>query len=314
MDSFGKNFVLTDWDGAYHPELNGAITGCPAGVFIDMDFIQQQLDRRSPSNHPYSTQRKEKDRVIFLSGIEANYTTGHTIIFKIPNEDVQINSETLNVLKPSHASFVYKIKYRITDNLGISRASARQTACRVVAGAIAQLILRQYGITVEAKAGEVAECKDDEDTFGATVYGEIKNLPIGLGEPVYDKFDARLAYAMLSINACKGFEIGQGFKAATMTGSDYNDRQTKEFAFCSNNDGGVQAGITNGQTVYFSLAFKPIPTIIKEQQSIDFEGNEVCFKGTDRNDKCVIPRVLPVVEAMAALVVVDFMLNKSSQQ
>jgi chorismate synthase len=275
--------------------------------------------------------------VEFLSGIENGKTTGAPIQFKIQNTDVQPDEAMLRVMKPSHASYTYKMKYGITDNSGIGRASARQTACRVVGGAIAKLYLKKFGIEIHAweeaeneekfpfnrlkgwlpQADGVVEKgapSDDGrgkkemtgDTFGALVHCTIKNLPAGLGEPVYNKFDARLAYAMLSINACKGFEIGKGFAAANMKGSEYNDIQNPDFSFQSNNDGGVQAGITNGQEVCFSVAFKPIPTLQMEQHTIDFEGNPIICIGNNRNDKCVVPRVLPVVEAMAALVIADY--------
>jgi len=336
MDSFGTHFILSDYGGTHDAFIGGTVTGCPAGVEIDFDFIQNELTRRAPSHHPHSTQRQEPDVVEFLSGIENGKTTGAPIEFKIQNKDVQPDEAMLHVIKPSHASYTHKMKYGITDNSGIGRASARQTACRVVGGAIAKLYLKEFGIEISASEkaekqksripllfkGGVPEGRggllmgwlakrygivNPGDTFGVLVHCAIKNLPAGLGEPVYDKFDARLAYAMLSINACKGFEIGKGFAAARMHGSEYNDIQNPDFTFQSNNDGGVQAGITNGQEVYFTLAFKPVPTLQMEQQTIDFEGNSVTYKGTNRNDVCVAPRVLPVVEAMAALVIADFM-------
>ena len=320
MNSFGTSFILSDYGGAYDTHIGGTITGCPAGVDIDFEFIQCELACRAPSQHPHSTQRRETDKVTFLSGIENGKTTGAPIEFRIPNEDAHPNEAMLHIMKPSHASYTYKMKYGITDNSGIGRASARQTACRVVGGAIAKLYLKKFGIEVVAWEDAKAKLqtplngmKEDNftlakegDTAGALVHGIIKNLPAGLGEPVYDKFDARLAYAMLSINACKGFEIGKGFTAATMNGSEYNDIQNSDGSFQSNNDGGVQAGITNGQEVYFSVAFKPIPTLQMEQQTIDFDGNPITCKGNNRNDRCVVPRVLPVVEAMAALVTADF--------
>jgi chorismate synthase len=252
-----------------------------------------------------------------LSGIENGKTTGAPIEFKIQNEDVQPNKAMLHVMKPSHASYTYKMKYGITDNSGTGRASARQTVSRVVAGAVAKLYVKQFGIEIHAHCRDVARHVSTTqkntiapgDTFGALIHCTIKNLPPGLGEPVYDKFDARLAYAMLSINACKGFEIGKGFEAAHMKGSEYNDIQNPDFSFQSNNDGGVQAGITTGQEVYFSVAFKPIPTLQIEQNTIDFDGKPTTYTGNNRNDRCVAPRVLPVVEAMAALVVADFMLT-----
>ncbi|MDR2972893.1 MAG: chorismate synthase [Bacteroidales bacterium] len=315
MNRFGTKFILSDYNETHDDYIGGTITGCPAGVEIDFEFVQSELSRRAPSQHPHSTQRKESDIVEFLSGIENGKTTGSPIEFRIPNTDVQPNLEMLHIMKPSHASYTYKIKYGITDNSGIGRASARQTACRVVGGAIAKLFLKRFGIEIYARKNDdnirrYVTCKvSTGDTIGVVVNCVIKNLPAGLGEPVYDKFDARLAYAILSINACKGFEIGKGFAAAQMKGSEYNDIQNPNFSFQSNNDGGVQAGITNGQEVYFSAAFKPVPTLQKEQKAIDFEGNPTTYTGNNRNDRCVVPRVLPVVEAMAALVTADFMLQ-----
>ena len=318
MNNFGTRFILSDYGGTYDTHIGGTITGCPVGVAIDMDFIQYELKRRAPSQHLNSTQRRESDKVEFLSGIENGKTTGAPIIFRIPNEDVQPNMAMLRVIKPSHASYTYKMKYGITDNSGIGRASARQTACRVVGGAIAKLYLKKFDIKIHCwedeekmknKEEKMKKTENKGDTFGALVHGIIKNLPSGLGEPVYDKFDARLAYAMLSINACKGFEIGKGFASAQMQGAAYNDIQNPDFSFQSNNDGGVQAGITNGQEVCFSVVFKPIPTLQREQNTIDFEGNSTSYIGNIRNDRCVVPRVLPVVEAMAAMVVVDFLVD-----
>jgi len=317
MNNFGTSFILSDYGGTHDAFIGGTITGCPAGVAIDFEFIQSELARRAPTRHPYSTQRREGDRVQFLSGIENGKTTGAPIEFKIPNEDVQPDAAMLHVMKPSHASFTYKIKYGITDNSGTGRASARQTVCRVVGGAIAKLYLKKFGIEIHCWEDETTQKQREErmrktenegDTFGALVHCVIKNLPAGLGEPVYNKFDARLAYSILSINACKGFEIGKGFAAASMQGSEYNDIQNPDFSFQSNNDGGVQAGITNGQEICFSAVFKPVPTLQKQQKTIDFEGNETTYTGNNRNDRCVAPRVLPVVEAMAAMVVADFML------
>jgi len=319
MDSFGTSFILSDYGGTHDPYMGGAITGCPAGVEIDFAFIQHELARRAPSQHPNSTQRREPDKVEFLTGIENGKTTGEPIKFRIKNVDVKPDEAMLHVMKPSHASYTYKMKYGITDNSGTGRASARQTACRVVAGAIAKLYLKRFGIEIHAwedtknlmvlQSYGLTVSENSGDTFGALIHCTIKNLPAGLGEPVYDKFDARLAYAMLSINACKGFEIGKGFAAVIMKGSEYNDIQNPDFSFQSNNDGGVQAGITNGQEVCFSVAFKPVPTLQMEQNTIDFEGNPVICKGNNRNDRCVAPRVLPVVEAMAALVTADFLVR-----
>lgn len=316
MDQFGKHFILSDYGGTHDGWIGGVISGCPKGIRIDFDAIKMEMERRAPSSHFLSTQRQETDQVEFLSGIHEGITTGDPIEFRIQNTDVKPNNSLENILKPSHASYTYKMKYGIENNRGIGRASARQTACRVVAGAIAKQILSQYGITIETSIDSqtLTQLKDIEnivdfnDTIGAKVHGVIRNLPAGLGEPVYDKFHARLGYAMLSINAAKGFEIGKGFQAAQMVGSEYNDTQNEDFSFNSNNDGGVQAGITNGEDVNFSVCFKPIPTIQKEQKSVNFQGESVTFLGNKRNDICVVPRVLPVIEAMAAMVVLDFIL------
>ena len=309
-DTFGIVFRLTDEGDTHGRELSGVIENCPAGVAIDKDFIQAELARRAPSGDANSTKRKEPDVVEFTSGIINNMTSGEPIRFKIPNRDVKVDETQMYVIKPSHASFVYRQKYGAKSNEECGRASARQTVCRVVAGAIAKLYLRQFGIEIKAETLSMGKASCEGDSFGAKVRCRIINLPAGLGEPVYNKFQARLAFAMMSINAAKGFEIGEGFAAADMCGSQYNDIQNSDFSFNSNHDGGVQAGITNGQEVYFNVAFKPIPSIQLEQQTIDFEGNPVVFKAHERNDRCVVPRVLPVVEAMAAMVVADFMLMR----
>jgi len=305
-DTFGKIFKISDSGDTHGNVLEGVIEGCPAGVVIDMDLLELDLQRRAPSLHPYSTQRHEIDRVHFLSGIRDNITTGDTIAYTIFNHDVQPDEINRYILKPSHASYTYKMKYGITDNELCGRASARQTVCRVVAGVIAKCFLKQYNITIEAIASEVSHIPDG-DTVGALVQCTIFNLPAGLGDPVYDKFSARLAFAMLSINCAKGFEIGKGFAASQMLGSQYNDRQREDFSFITNHDGGVQAGITNGQTLYFSVAFKPIPSLRLPQSTVTFTGEPATYCGNDRNDRCVLPRVLPVVEAMAAVVVADFL-------
>ena len=308
MNSIGKIFRLTDFGDTHGKAFGGIIDGCPAGVLVDLDFIQQELDRRAPSNHSHSTQRKESDRVEFLSGIKDSLTTGAPIGFMIVNEEPIENPDTLHILKPSHASYTYKMKYGATDNSHCGRASARQTVVRVVAGALAKLILAEQGISIEASVLSTGTPLEEGDSFGAKVGCRILNVPAGLGEPVYDKFHARLGYAMLSINAAKGFEIGKGFEAANMSGLQYNDRQREDFSFLTNHDGGVQAGITNGEEVYFSIAFKPIPSVRCSQDAICFDGRPVTYTGNRRNDLCVAPRVLPVVEAMAALTTLDFLL------
>lgn len=307
-DVFGRVFRLRDGGDTHGSTMFGVIENCPAGITLDMDFIQSELARRAPSKDATSTARREPDKVVFLTGVAEGKTTGELLYFEIPNCDVKVNKQLSRVIKPSHASFTYREKYGAMSNEECGRASARQTVCRVVAGAVAKLFLQKYGVQMMAKLASTGTPARQGDTFGAKVDCVIKNLPIGLGEPVYDKFHARLAYAMMSINAARGFEIGEGFHAAEMCGSEYNDTQNSDFSFNSNHDGGVQAGITNGQDVYFSVAFKPIPSVQFPQQTIDFDGNPAIYEANSRNDLCVAPRVLPIVEAMAALVVADFLL------
>ena len=305
MDTFGILYRLTDWGDTHGEALEGLIEGCPAGLCVDEDYVAAEMSRRAPSDDALSTQRRETDRVEFFSGIVDGKTTGEPIRFRIPNVDVKVSEANRYVLKPSHASYTYMRKYGIADNEQYGRASARQTACRVVAGAIAKLWLAERGVRITAKTVSVATPKREGDSVGALVECRISGLPAGLGEPVYDKFSARLAYAMLSINAAKGFEYGEGFRAAEMSGSEYHDLQNPDFSFKTNHDGGIQGGITNGEDVYFRVAFKPIPSVRYDRETVDFEGNPVIMKGSDRNDLCVAPRVLPVVEAMAAMVVMD---------
>jgi chorismate synthase len=308
MNTFGTTYRLTDWGDTHGEALEGLIEGCPAGVCVDMGFVAAEMSRRAPSGDALSTQRRESDQVEFLSGIVDGKTTGEPIRFRIPNVDVKVSEANRYVLKPSHASYTYMRKYGVKDNEQCGRSSARQTACRVVAGAIAKLWLAERGVRITAKTVRIATPKREGDSVGALVECCISGLPAGLGEPVYDKFSARLAYAMLSINAAKGFEYGEGFKAAEMSGSEYHDVQNPDFSFKTNHDGGVQGGITNGEDVYFRVAFKPIPSVRYDRETIDFEGNPAIMKGSNRNDLCVAPRVLPVVEAMAAMVAMDFWL------
>ena len=313
-NSFGTLFRITDFGESHGAAVGGVIDGCPAGLEIDLDFVNEELRRRAPSHDELSTERHEPDSVKFLSGIRDSKTLGTPIAFLVMNRDVKADSANNQVIKPSHASFVYMEKYEHEDNYGSGRASARQTVCRVVAGAIAKLLLKRHGIKItSALAAPLRPCPPD-DTIGAKVRVSVSGVPAGLGEPVYDKLDARLAYAMLSINAAKGFELGAGFHAADMLGSEYNDRQTSGFEFLSNNDGGVQAGISNGQEIFFTVAFKPIPTLRRPQQTIDFNGQPAVYEGNSRNDRCVCPRVLPVVEAMTALVLADFLLQRNANQ
>ena len=313
-DTFGKHYKLTDWGDTHGTCLEGRIEGCPAGVCVPAEFVVSEMARRAPSLHALSTRRTEDDPVEFLSGLDGERrTTGEPIHFRIPNRDVRVNEANRHVIRPSHASFSYFKKYGYEDNELCGRASARQTACRVVAGAVAKCFLKTKGITITAETLSTGTPCREGDSVGALVQCRIAGLPAGLGEPVYDKFSARLAYAMLSINAAKGFEIGEGFRAAAMAGSQYNDLLTSGFGFATNHDGGVQAGITNGQEVFFRVAFKPIPSVRFDQPSIDYEGHPAVCHGSDRNDLCVAPRVLPVVEAMAAMVVMDFLQHPASE-
>lgn len=310
-DTFGTYYTLTDWGDTHGPFLEGVIEGCPAGVVVPSAFVAEEMARRAPSRHLLSTRRVEDDAVEFLSGLDDHHcTTGEPIRFRIPNRDGQPNEANRYVVRPSHSSYTYFKKYGYADNELCGRASARQTACRVVAGAVAKCFLQPFGVTFSSEVVATGTPCREGDSVGALVRGRITGLPAGLGEPLYDKFSARLAYAMLSINAAKGFEIGEGFRAAQMAGSQYNDLLNSGFVFRSNHDGGVQAGITNGQEVVFSVAFKPIPSVRFDQSTVDFDGNPAVLKGSDRNDLCVAPRVLPVVEAMAAMVVMDFWLSE----
>ena len=309
-DTFGTYYTLTDGGDTHGPFLEGVIEGCPAGVAVPPAFVAEEMARRAPSHHALSTRRVEDDAVEFLSGLDANHcTTGEPIRFRIPNRDGQPNEANRYVVRPSHSSYTYFKKYGYADNELCGRASARQTACRVVAGAIAKLWLAERGVKITAKILSTAIPAREGDSVGALVEGRISGLPAGLGEPVYDKFSARLAYAMLSINAAKGFDYGMGFQAAEMSGSEYHDVQNPDFSFRTNHDGGIQGGITNGEEIYFRVAFKPIPSVRYDRETIDFDGNPVVMKGSDRNDLCVVPRVLPVVEAMTALVTLDFWLT-----
>ena len=312
MNTFGERFRLTDYGETHGSCIGGVLDGCPAGLVLDLDFVQKELDRRSLEVYDttagsYDNTRREPDNVKFVSGIYEGKTTGAPIAFVIDNKDVKIIGENDFVLKPSHASYVLKEKFGHSCNEQGGRFSARQTACRVVGGAIAKLFLHLYNIEIKSFAKEVAHAGDG-DTAGALVECVVHNIPAGLGEPAYGGLDARLAAAMLSIPACKGFEVGEGFAAARMSGSQYNDLQKEGFTFCTNHDGGIQAGISNGQDIIFRVAFKPIPSLPIDQPTIDFQGNPAIYKGHLRNDKTVVPRVLPVVEAMAALVIADAML------
>lgn len=350
-NSFGSLFKLTTYGESHGKSIGGIIEGCPAGLLIDFEFIQLQLDRRKPGQSNITTQRKEADRVEFLSGIFEGITTGTPIGFQIQNEDQKSKdySHIKDLYRPSHADFVYQEKYGHRDYRGGGRSSARETACRVVAGAIAQLLLKTEEIEVHSYVQQVGNlplvksyqeldlnkifenkvrCPDEKtanemikkievikkegDTLGGVIQGVALNMSVGLGEPVFDKLHADLAKAMLSINAVKGFEYGSGFCAAEMKGSEHNDeyyQDGEKVRTRSNLSGGIQGGISNGEDIYFRVAFKPVATIMQDQKSIDKEGEEVTIAGKGRHDPCVVPRAVSIVTAMTALVLADHLLR-----
>lgn len=347
-NSYGNIFKLTTFGESHGEALGGIIDGCPPGITLDFDAIQKELNRRKPGQSAIVTQRKEADEVQFLSGIFEGKTTGTPIGFIIPNTNQKSDdySHIKDSYRPSHADYVYEKKYGIRDYRGGGRSSARETVCRVVAGAIAKQVLSMVKINAfVSSVGEifidkpyqeldfsktesnVVRCPDEAialkmeehikeirkqgDTVGGTVTCVIQNVPIGLGEPVFDKLHAELGKAMLSINAVKGFEYGSGFCGARMKGSEHNDLQNLDGTTKSNLSGGIQGGISNGMDIYFRVAFKPVATIMQKQESLDTSGNLVEMQGKGRHDPCVVPRAVPIVEAMAALVLADFyLLNK----
>jgi chorismate synthase len=355
-NTFGQLFRLTTFGESHGPAIGGIIDGCPAGLSIDLDFIQAELDRRKPGQSRIVTQRKESDQVEMLSGIFEGRTTGTPIGLLIRNKDARSRdySHIKDKFRPSHADFTYSKKYGIRDYRGGGRSSARETAVRVAAGAIAKLLLQEAGIRITAYVSGVGElqlekdyselnlsrveetivrCPDPEmaeqmirkvervrkagDTIGGTITAVIQGCPVGLGEPVFDKLHAELAKAMLSINACKGFEYGSGFEGTRLMGSQHNDaffKEGKDVRTRSNFSGGIQGGISNGMDIYFRLAFKPVATIVSSQESVDEEGEPAIVKGKGRHDPCVLPRAVPIVEAMAALVLADHWLrNKTAR-
>ena len=344
-NSFGTIFKLTTFGESHGVAIGGVIDGCPAGVTINFDAIQSEMDRRKPGQSKIVTQRKESDTVEFLSGIFEGQTTGTPIgfIIKNTNQKSKDYSHIKDVFRPSHADFTYTEKYGNRDYRGGGRSSARETACRVVAGAIAKQFLSSIDIqaftssvgdlnltgnyqTLDLSKTEsnAVRCPDPElaaqmiekiktirkegDTIGGTVSCIIKNVPVGLGEPVFDRLHAQLGKAMLSINAVKGFEYGSGFEGVKMKGSAHNDAFNIDGTTKTNHSGGIQGGISNGMDIYFRVAFKPVATVMQTQDTIDKNGNTVEMQGKGRHDPCVVPRAVPIVEAMAALVLADFML------
>lgn len=350
MNSYGTLFKISTFGESHGPAIGVIIDGCPAGLIIDESFIQSELDRRKPGQSKITTQRKEDDTFKILSGVFEGKSTGTPIAIVIENQDQRSKdySHIENTFRPSHADYTYEVKYGYRDHRGGGRSSARETAARVAAGAIAKLLLNQAGVAVSAFVSQVGEIKTDHytkldlsktednivrcpdpktaermialidavrlnrDTVGGIVTCVIKNTPVGLGEPVFDKLHAELGKAMLSINAVKGFEYGSGFEGIKLRGSQHNDEFYKEgdkIRTKTNHSGGVQGGISNGEDIYFNVAFKPVATIMQDQLSIDKEGNEATVSGKGRHDPCVVPRAVPIVEAMAALVLADFLLR-----
>ena len=354
-NSFGTIFKITTFGESHGEAIGGVIDGCPAGLKIDFDFIQHELDRRKPGQSHIVTQRKESDTVKFLSGIFEGHTTGVPIGFAIYNENQKSNDyeHIKDSFRPSHADYTYEEKYGLRDYRGGGRSSARETASRVVAGAIAKIVLQHYGIKIFAYVSQVhniqlnktykeihaadiekniIRCPDSTiaqqmiehiesirkqgDTVGGTITCVAKHVPVGLGEPAFDKLHAELGKAMLSINAVKGFEYGSGFDSVHYKGSELNDLfvNNNGIRTKTNHSGGIQGGISNGEDIYFNVAFKPVATIMQKQQSVNKAGEEIIVEGRGRHDPCVLPRAVPIVEAMCALVLADYLLiNRTSK-
>lgn len=351
MNTFGNIFRLTSFGESHGAAIGGVIDGCPAGVDLDLNFIQMELDRRRPGQSSLTTPRKESDKVEFLSGIYEGKTTGTPIGFIVRNENQHSNdyNNLRDVFRPSHADYTYQMKYGIRDPRGGGRSSARETIARCVTGAIAKLALKQTeGPFVTAYTSQVGQvrlegsCKDydlsltetnavrcpdpqkatemealirkvkaEGDTVGGIITCVIKNVPAGLGDPVFNKLHAALGAAMLSINAAKGFDYGDGFDAPLYKGSEHNDpffNNNGRISTRTNYSGGIQGGISNGQDIYFRIAFKAVPTLLREQNTVDKDGNETLLKAKGRHDPCVLPRAVPIVEAMAAMTILDYLL------
>lgn len=355
-NSFGNIFRLTSFGESHGPAIGGVIDGFPAGIEIDEEFVQSELNRRRPGQSLLTTPRKENDRVEFLSGIFEGKSTGCPIGFIIRNQNQHSNDydNIRNVFRPSHADFTYTQKYGLRDHAGGGRSSARETIARCVAGALAKLALKQLGVQIYAYTSQVGEialsqdythydpalieknpvrCPDPEtaelmaqkieevkaegNTIGGIITGVIKGCPVGLGEPAFGKLHAALGQAMLSINAVKGFEYGQGFAGVNQTGKMQNDlffNDNGRINTRTNNSGGIQGGISNGQDIYFRVAFKPVATLLMEQETVTVNGEDTILKARGRHDACVLPRAVPVVESMAAMVILDYyLLNKTTK-
>lgn len=353
--TYGKLFKIATFGESHGAAIGVVVEGCPAGVPFDLAFIQQELDRRKPGQSRITTQRREADTVQVLSGVFEDKTTGTPIAMMIWNEDQRSKdySHIAQQFRPSHADFTYQTKYGVRDYRGGGRSSARETAARVAAGALAKLVLKDLGVDVQAYVSQVGKlkldkeyheldlsltdtnavrCPDPEmaqtmfdyiddirkqgDSIGGVVSCVVTGAPVGWGEPVFDKLHAELGKAMLSINAVKGFEYGSGFEGVELQGSAHNDAfytdETGRVRTRTNHSGGIQGGISNGEDIFFRVAFKPVATIMQDQESVDQNGESITVQGKGRHDPCVLPRAVPIVEAMAALVLVDFYLRDKS--
>lgn len=353
-NTFGNIFTLTTFGESHGEAIGGVVDGMPAGIDIDLAFIQQELDRRRPGQSKLTTSRKEADRVELLSGVFEGKSTGSPIGFIVrnANQHSQDYDNLRHLFRPSHADFTYQEKYGIRDHRGGGRSSARITISRCVGGALAKLVLRQMGITIQAYTSQVGDialdkdyhhydlsltetnavrCPDPEkaqamealitrvkaegDTIGGIITCVIQGCPTGVGEPEFDKLHAALGHAMLSINAVKGFEYGAGFDGVTTRGSQQNDvfiNENGRITTRTNNSGGIQGGISNGQDIYFRVAFKPVATILTEQETVDKDGQRTTFTAQGRHDPCVLPRAVPVIEAMAAMTILDQIFLKNA--
>lgn len=354
MNTFGNIFRLTTFGESHGEAIGGVVDGMPAGIDIDLDFIQQELNRRRPGQSKITTSRQEADQVEILSGVFEGKSTGCPIGFLVRNTNHHSQDyENMRCLfRPSHADYTYYNKYGIRDHRGGGRSSARITISRCVGGAFAKLVLRQFGVSVQAYTSQVGyialdrdyrkydlsltetnavrcpdedkaremealitQMKADGDTIGGIITCVIKGCPIGIGEPEFGKLHAALGAAMLSINAVKGFEYGEGFDGVTARGSEQNDvfcSQEGHITTKTNHSGGIQGGISNGQDIYCRIAFKPVATILTEQETVDIEGNATTFKAQGRHDPCVLPRAVPIVESMAAMTILDYILLRKA--
>lgn len=355
-NTFGHIFTLSTFGESHGEAVGGVVDGMPAGIDIDLDFIQQELNRRRPGQSRITTSRKEADKVRLLSGVFEGKSTGTPIGFIVENTNQHSNDydNMRSLFRPSHADYTYYEKYGLRDHRGGGRSSARITIARCVGGALAKLALRGLGVSIQAYTSQVgpialdrdyhhydlsltetnlvrcpdqekalqmeqliADVKDAGDTIGGVITCVIKGCPVGLGEPEFDKLHAQLGAAMLSINAVKGFEYGEGFAGVTARGSEQNDifvptADSKGITTKTNHSGGIQGGLSNGQDIYFRVAFKPVATVLREQQTVDTDGRPVTLTARGRHDPCVLPRAVPIVEAMAAMVVLDnYLLNKT---